>query len=111
MELDHISIESSEENSHAENLTDEQKYPWTNKQTLSVQNPNVRLHNEIVEFYKYIQPSQKERENWKYSSQKIVGFLQEKNPDSRIHIFGSYYNNLYLPNSDIDIVMIQEDKD
>lgn len=85
------------------------KYPWTNEKTLNIKNPNIRLHNEIVEFYKFIQPSETEKFNREKSSKKIVEFLQTKNPDSKIHIFGSYYNNLYLPNSDIDIVMIQEE--
>lgn len=73
---------------------------------MSIKNPSIRLHNEIVEFYRYIQPSDLERVNRERSAKEVVEFLQEKNPDSQIHVFGSFYNKLYLPNSDIDIVMI-----
>lgn len=64
------------------------------------------LHNEIVEFYNFIQPSQQEKESREKSTKKVIEFLQTKVPEAKVYIFGSYYNKLYLPNSDIDIVMI-----
>lgn len=31
--------------------------------------------------------------------------------ETKVYIFGSYYNKLYLPNSDVDIVMICPEKE
>ncbi len=34
--------------------------PWISKKTLSIKTPLIRLHNEIIEFYLYISPSEEE---------------------------------------------------
>lgn len=31
--------------------------PWMSKSTAQIKNTNVKLHNEIIEFTKYIQPN------------------------------------------------------
>jgi DNA polymerase sigma len=37
--------------------------PWMSKTTSQIKNPNVKLHNEIIEFSNYVQPSEKDIEN------------------------------------------------
>lgn len=34
--------------------------PWMSKTTSQIKNPNVKLHNEIIEFSNYVQPSQED---------------------------------------------------
>ncbi len=34
--------------------------PWIKKSTLKIKNPLTKLHNEIIEFYNYITPSEEE---------------------------------------------------
>jgi hypothetical protein len=34
--------------------------PWLTPATASIRNPNVRLHNEIIEFSQFIQPSDRD---------------------------------------------------
>lgn len=36
--------------------------PWMSKATSLIKNPNVRLHNEIIEFSQYVQPTQEDFE-------------------------------------------------
>lgn len=36
--------------------------PWMSKTTSEIKNPNVKLHNEIIEFSNYVQPSPKDVE-------------------------------------------------
>jgi len=42
-------------------LNDEKIYaPWISDSTMSIKNPNVRLHNELIEFTNYISPSKED---------------------------------------------------
>ena len=36
--------------------------PWMSKTTSQIKNPNVKLHNEIIEFSNYVQPDPKDSE-------------------------------------------------
>jgi hypothetical protein len=36
--------------------------PWMSEKTMSIKNPNVRLHNEIIEFTNYISPSNQDHD-------------------------------------------------
>ena len=34
--------------------------PWIKSSTLKIKNPLAKMHNEIIEFYQYVTPSDKE---------------------------------------------------
>ena len=34
--------------------------PWASRKTLQIKSPQLRMHNEIVEFYLYISPTEEE---------------------------------------------------
>ena len=34
--------------------------PWIKKSTLKIKNPLAKMHNEIIEFYNYVTPTQQE---------------------------------------------------
>jgi non-canonical poly(A) RNA polymerase PAPD5/7 len=66
----------------------------------------LQLHEEIIDFYDYMQPSVKDNEDRLDVIQRIKTIAQELWPDSQIDIFGSYETGLWLPNSDIDLVIM-----
>lgn len=84
--------------------------PWVKPETLSIENPMIRLHNEIIEFYAYIKPSVAEHLRREQSIAKLKHFLFEELPDCQILSFGSYATQLYLPNGDIDLVVLQSSR-
>ena len=53
IEFDHLSIDGSQ-NSDNEPKQESQISPWMSLKTKSIKNPNIRLHNEIIEFYQFI---------------------------------------------------------
>lgn len=50
VEFDHLSIECSS-NSEEELKNESIISPWMSLKTKAIKNPNIRLHNEIIEFY------------------------------------------------------------
>ena len=45
--------------------------PWVKKSTLKIKNPLAKMHNEIIEFYNYICPSEAEHEKRTQVNNKI----------------------------------------
>ncbi|CAD8210064.1 unnamed protein product [Paramecium octaurelia] len=81
--------------------------PWMSKKTLMIRHPVLRLHNEIVEFYEYITPSDQEHKRRVTAYLRVEKYLQDIAPEAQIESFGSFKTRMYLPNADIDIVMIE----
>ncbi|CAG9310124.1 unnamed protein product [Blepharisma stoltei] len=86
--------------------------PWVRKNTLKFKDSLLLLHEEIIDFYDFMQPTPSE----KADQQSILNRLTEKTrniwPNSEVNIFGSLANGLWLPTSDIDIVIkTQTDQD
>ncbi|OMJ71660.1 hypothetical protein SteCoe_30056 [Stentor coeruleus] len=80
--------------------------PWVRPHTLKFDDPLLQLHEEIIDFYDYMQPSEKDNEDRLDVIQRIKTIAQELWPDSQIDVFGSYETGLWLPNSDIDLVIM-----
>ena len=78
--------------------------PWMTSRT-QVKDPWVRLHNEIVEFYRIFGPSKTQNAIRKKLFLKIKAVIKESFTDSIVKMFGSTAAMLYLPKSDIDIVV------
>lgn len=68
----------------------------------------VGFHKEIEDFYEYIKPSAEEAEMRKYVVETVREAVLQMWPNIEMHVFGSYRTNLYLPTSDIDIVLLGE---
>ncbi|XP_019869826.1 terminal nucleotidyltransferase 4B [Aethina tumida] len=64
------------------------------------------LHQEIEHFYKYMSPTDAEHKLRSEVVARIKAIIVSKWPDAQVEIFGSYRTGLYLPTSDIDIVVI-----
>jgi non-canonical poly(A) RNA polymerase PAPD5/7 len=70
----------------------------------------LKLHFEIVDFYNYIKPHKSEYDIRKKSFEILKQILLKKFPDFRVKSFGSFPNEIFLADSDVDIVVISKQK-
>ena len=66
---------------------------------------SYRLHEEILDFCAYISPKENEDSIRKNLVEKIRNIVLSVFPNTRVMFFGSMMTGLYLPTSDIDIVL------
>ena len=83
--------------------------PWLTSRT-DVSDPWTKLHNEIIEFYRIFGPSSERNLIRKNLFKKVKKFIKGVFPKAIIKMFGSTAAMLYLPNSDIDIVVFLPEK-
>lgn len=84
--------------------------PWLSIRTSLILSPRLKLHNEIIEFCKMIEPKPQDIENRKKALAGITKLIEEKIDGAKVYPFGSYITNLYLPGADIDMVVICKGK-
>lgn len=112
MERDETEIvfeESGGEVSEAEEgLGESEVAPWMREETASIQNPNFRLHNEIIDFYNYIRPSEESARLRQEAFDRVRSALEKELEGSSVLCFGSFATQLYLPQSDVDIVLLHD---
>ncbi|XP_068058769.1 terminal nucleotidyltransferase 4B isoform X2 [Anomalospiza imberbis] len=65
----------------------------------------VGLHEEIIDFYKYMSPRPEEERMRMEVVTRIENVIKELWPNADVQIFGSFKTGLYLPTSDIDLVV------
>ena len=113
IDLDHISFEESEkeEVETNQNIREEDTTPWMTKRTADIRNPNIRLHMEIIDFYNYIAPTKGDNENRFLAYEKVRKIIEQAIPGTKLLPFGSYITQVYLPNSDVDLVLMSEEED
>lgn len=76
--------------------------PWKTRKY----NPGVLgLHEEIMDFYNFMSPRPEEESMRKEVVNRIERIIKELWPASDVQIFGSFSTGLYLPTSDIDLVV------
>ncbi|KAH0619627.1 hypothetical protein JD844_000419, partial [Phrynosoma platyrhinos] len=63
------------------------------------------LHEEINDFYKYMSPRPEEERMRMEVVNRIENVIKELWPNADVQIFGSFKTGLYLPTSDIDLVV------
>ncbi|XP_067929695.1 terminal nucleotidyltransferase 4B-like [Watersipora subatra] len=85
-----------EENKHIPWIKTGKRYP---EQTL------LRLHEEIKDFYDYMDPTDAEKHMRKQVVNRIQEVIQSLWPQAKVDVFGSFETGLYLPTSDIDLVV------
>ncbi|KAJ8668160.1 hypothetical protein QAD02_009823 [Eretmocerus hayati] len=66
----------------------------------------IGLHEEIEDFFMYMCPSPEEHHIRLRVVKRIEQVIYDLWPDSKVEIFGSFRTGLYLPTSDIDLVVI-----
>ncbi|XP_057687007.1 terminal nucleotidyltransferase 4B isoform X2 [Corythoichthys intestinalis] len=65
----------------------------------------VGLHEEIRDFYAYISPRPEEETMRLEVVDRIKGVIHNLWPSAEVQVFGSFSTGLYLPTSDIDLVV------
>ncbi|XP_019722325.1 terminal nucleotidyltransferase 4B isoform X1 [Hippocampus comes] len=65
----------------------------------------VGLHEEIKDFYAYISPRPEEEKMRLEVVDRIKGVIHNLWPSAEVQVFGSFSTGLYLPTSDIDLVV------
>ncbi|KAM4722219.1 terminal nucleotidyltransferase 4B [Rhinophrynus dorsalis] len=65
----------------------------------------IGLHEEIIDFYKYMSPRPEEEKMRMEVVNRIENVIKELWPNADVQIFGSFKTGLYLPTSDIDLVV------
>lgn len=65
----------------------------------------VGLHMEIEDFFNYMRPTDGERRMRDHVVKQIQQVIQNTWEDARVEVFGSFKTGLYLPTSDIDLVV------
>jgi len=63
------------------------------------------LHNEILDYCNWIQPSKEDQANRQGLVKKIKKVVKESYPDAVVMVFGSCATGLNMPNSDIDLLV------
>jgi DNA polymerase sigma len=77
--------------------------PWSNSDTLSIANGMVRLSKEILDFEKYIAPTESETRKRSEAQKTVKDFIRKALPEEyTIEVFGSHVTTLTFPSSDID---------
>ncbi|XDV39797.1 hypothetical protein PO909_008986 [Leuciscus waleckii] len=76
--------------------------PWaTRRYSLGING----LHEEIVDFYHFMSPRPEEEAMRRDVVNRIEAVIKNLWPTAKVEIFGSFSTGLYLPTSDIDLVV------
>jgi len=74
-------------------------------ETLKIKDINAFLHNEILDYVKWITPSAEDKSTRQNLVRKIKRVVKESYPEAVVMVFGSCATGLNLPNSDIDLLV------
>ena len=67
-----------------------------------------RLHKEICDFYEFVRPQKFEQTVREELLDRLQATVKIYLPHCNIHCFGSFAAGLYLPNADMDLVVISD---
>ncbi|XP_047057031.1 terminal nucleotidyltransferase 4B-like [Lolium rigidum] len=69
--------------------------------------PMLQLHKEILDFCDFISPSAEEESSRTAAVQAVSDVVKHIWPHCKVEVFGSFRTGLYLPTSDIDVVIFE----
>ena len=64
------------------------------------------LHKEICDYYEFVKPHNFEQVVRQELLERLQNFIQQKRPGCEVRPFGSFAAGLYLPNADMDLVLL-----
>lgn len=67
----------------------------------------LKLHKEILDFCDFISPTQEEQVARVAALQRVIEVVLYIWPHCNVEVFGSFKTGLYLPTSDIDVVILE----
>lgn len=82
---------------------------WASAQEAHLDQQMLELHREIVEFSELVSPSQEQQQMRTDAVQRFEAIARSLWPSSEVLVFGSFATGLYLPTSDIDVVILNSD--
>jgi len=65
----------------------------------------LQLHKEILDFCDFISPSTEEQSSRTGAVRAVSDVVKHIWPQCKVEVFGSFRTGLYLPTSDIDVVI------
>ncbi|KAL9403627.1 hypothetical protein Peur_000599 [Populus x canadensis] len=68
--------------------------------------PMLQLHKEIVDFCDFLSPTQEEQASRAEAVRCVFDVIKYIWPNCKVEVFGSFRTGLYLPTSDIDVVIL-----
>lgn len=80
-------------------------YPWVTAKSTQSEDPMVQMHEEMMDFYDFVQPSQGEVKAHNEVLERIEKVVKRLWPGTQIKSFGSLKTGLWLPNSDMDLAV------
>ncbi|KAI8082924.1 uncharacterized protein BX664DRAFT_339421 [Halteromyces radiatus] len=104
MEEDYIAL-GSDENDKSGQLDEDERpyhYPWWEQTT---DNTMASFQAEIEDFVNFLQPTQEEINIRHYLIHKIRYHIRQRWSDAKVHVFGSFKTNTFLPDSDMDLMV------
>lgn len=85
--------------------------PYWMQQCQSINSPLLRLHQEIVSLVELLQPTEEEAHDRMSLVSQIEEVAKSLWPHSTVTVFGSYATGLYVPTSDVDLVVLNTEVD
>ncbi|MCJ1477192.1 hypothetical protein MMC13_005863 [Lambiella insularis] len=82
--------------------------PWISRDHRSTEQAGFRLHKEIVDFYEFVKPQEFEHVVRLELLSRLQDVIQGFRTDLELHSFGSFAAGLYLPNADMDLVVLSK---
>ena len=86
-------------------LSGESRVPCTPWRTKDYTCDPPGLHEEIIDFYEYARPRPSEFRMRREVVMRVTHIILSKWPNARVECFGSFCTGLFLPTSDIDLVV------
>ncbi|KAG0320526.1 hypothetical protein BGZ99_004440 [Dissophora globulifera] len=82
--------------------------PWMGHRVYSaMRSVPMMLTQELKDFVEYISPTREEHQIRRYVVRRISECINELWSDAEVVVFGSFHTKLYLPSSDLDIVLLR----
>jgi len=86
----------------------DKRSPWARGRRYhsNTQDKTVDLHNEVLDFVAFIKPTKGEIKRRETLVDLCRAIVNELWPTARLEVFGSYASGMYLPSSDVDMVVM-----
>ncbi|KAJ3223257.1 hypothetical protein HK099_001348 [Clydaea vesicula] len=85
--------------------------PWIPENRVYSRDINKMFNEEINDFIDFLKPTEAEIEMRIFTVQRLNKVIQEVIPGAEVKVFGSFETQLFLPSSDVDIVVMHGGRD
>ncbi|CAK9868100.1 unnamed protein product [Sphagnum jensenii] len=91
------------------NISRREAPPWAQSRSghkTWFRSPLLQLHQEIVDFCEFVAPTEEEQQQRKAAVERVSAVVKLIWPSCQVCVFGSFATGLYLPTSDVDVVIL-----